>query len=36
MQDSLFSHPVETEYVAPKNEDSAEPVKNPVFSDQQK
>ena len=40
MDNDLFSHPVEAENAAQKNEHtaahSAEPVQNPVFSDQDK
>ncbi len=34
MDENLFSHPVETQYVAPTYEGAADPVENPVFSDQ--
>ena len=33
MTENLFSHPVESEYVAPTKDESSEPVVNPVFSD---
>ena len=36
MEDNLFSHPAESEHVATKQGHDAEPVQNPVFSDQQK
>lgn len=32
--DNLFSHPVESQYVPPTHEGAADPVENPVFSDQ--
>jgi hypothetical protein len=36
MDDSLFSHPVESEFVTPTYDGSSDPVENPVFSDQQR
>lgn len=35
LNDNLFSHPVESQYVPPTHEGAADPIKNPVFSDQE-
>ncbi len=34
MNEDLFSHPVDTQYVPPTHEGATDPVQNPVFSDQ--
>lgn len=36
MNENLFSHAVESEFVRPTYEGSTDPVENPLFSDQQK
>lgn len=35
VNENLFSHPAEAQYVAPVHEGVSDPVENPVFSDQE-
>lgn len=35
MDDDLFSHPTQSDFIPPTYDGSADPVTNPVFSDQQ-
>ena len=35
LNDNLFSHPVESQYVPPTHEGASDPIENPKFSDQE-